>query len=73
MGRRIAPCRYLEAVSEDETAHAELRHRVDLTTLADGFVLGWKQAVMIELDRMRREMPYADTLELRLICERRSG
>jgi hypothetical protein len=25
---------------------------------------------MIELDRMRREMPFADTLELRLICER---
>jgi hypothetical protein len=60
-------------VSEDETAHAELRQRIDLTTLADSFVLGWKQAVMIELDRMRREMPYADTLELRLICERRAG
>jgi hypothetical protein len=57
-------------VSEDETAHAELRRRIDLTTDADAFMLGWKNAVMIELDRMRREMPYADTLELRLICER---
>ena len=59
-------------MSGDETAHAELRRRLDLTTLADNFVLGWKEAVMIELDRMRREMPYADTLELRLICERRA-
>ena len=57
--------------AEDETAHAELRRRIDLTLLADSFVLGWKEAVLIELDRMRREMPYADTLELRLICERR--
>ena len=57
----------------DETAHAELSQRIDLTTLADNFVLGWKQAIMIELDRMRREMPYADTLELRLICERRDA
>ena len=60
-------------MSDDETAHAELRQRIDLTTLADNFVLGWKQAVMIELDGMRREMPYADTLELRLICERRDA
>ena len=60
-------------MSEDKTAHAELRRRIDLTTLADSFALGWKQAVMIELDRMRREMPYADTLELRLICERRDA
>jgi hypothetical protein len=59
-------------MTADDTAHAELRHRIDLTTLADSFVLGWKQAVMIELDRMRAEMPYADTLELRLICERRT-
>lgn len=58
-------------MSEDPTAHAELRHRIDLTTMADNAVIGWKQAVVIELDRMRREMPYADTLELRLICERR--
>ena len=57
---------------EDETAHAELRHRIDLEG-ADLTIIGWKQAVMIELDRMRREMPYADTLELRLICERRDG
>jgi hypothetical protein len=58
---------------DDETARAELRHRIDLTTLADSFVLGWKEAVMLELDRMRAEMPYADTLELRLICERRAA
>jgi hypothetical protein len=52
---------------------ASLSRRIALTTLADNFVLGWKEAVMIELDRMRREMPYADTLELRLICERRDA
>ena len=57
---------------EDETAHASLTRRIDLTVMADNFMLGWKQAVLIELDRMRQEMPYADTLELRLICERRS-
>jgi len=56
---------------EDETAHAELCRRIDLTTQADGFALGWKNAALLELDAMRREMPYADTLELRLICERR--
>lgn len=61
------------AVSEEDgTAHASLTRRIDLTLMADNFVLGWKEAVMIELDRMRREMPYADTLELRLICERRA-
>jgi hypothetical protein len=57
-------------MADDETAHAELRRRIDLTEMADSFALGWKQAVMIELDRMRAEMPFADTLELRLICER---
>jgi hypothetical protein len=60
-------------VSEDETALVTLTRRVDLTTLADGFALGWKAAVMIELDRMRAELPYADTLILRLECERRAG
>jgi hypothetical protein len=55
----------------DETAHAELRRRIDLTGMADSFVLGWRQAVLLELDRMRAEMPYADMLELRLTCERR--
>ena len=60
-------------MSEDETADARLSRRIDLTTMADNFMLDWKEAVMIELDAMRREMPYADTLELRLICERRPG
>jgi hypothetical protein len=54
----------------DETAYAVLRSCVDLE-LADQFVLGWKQMVMLELDRMRAEMPYADTLKLQLTCERR--
>lgn len=54
---------------DDETAHASIRRRVDLT-LADDAVIGWKQAVMLELDQMRAELPYADTLELRLACER---
>jgi len=56
---------------DDETARATLTRRVDLTTMADSFVLGWREMVMIELDRMRAEMPYADTLTLRLECERR--
>jgi hypothetical protein len=57
-------------VSDDETAHASLTRRVDLET-ADSFIPGWKEMVMAELDAMRAEMPYADTLELRLTCERR--
>ncbi len=54
----------------DESARATLTRRIDLTGMADSFVLGWQQAVVIELERMRAEMPYADTLELRLTCER---
>jgi hypothetical protein len=60
-------------VTDDPTAHASLSRRIDLTTMADNFVLGWKEAVMIELEQMRREMPYADTLELRLVCEREAA
>jgi hypothetical protein len=55
----------------DETARAELRRRVDLA-LADSFVLGWREMVLLELDQMRAELPYADTLELRLVCGRPS-
>lgn len=58
------------AVDEDETGIVTLSCRADLA-LADSFVLGWKQAVMAELDRMRAEMPYADFLDLRLVCVRR--
>lgn len=58
-------------MTDDETARATLSRRIDLTTMADSFVLGWKEMVMIELEQMRREMPYADALELRLECERR--
>jgi len=58
--------------TEDETAHVSLTRRIDLTAMADNAVIGWKQAVLIELDRMRAEMPYADTLDLRLACERRA-
>lgn len=58
-------------MAEDETARVSLTRIIDLTTLADGFALGWKQAVLLELDKMRAEMPYADTLQLRLVCERR--
>jgi hypothetical protein len=60
-------------VSDDLTAYASLSRRLDLAGLADNFVPGWKEAVVIELDLMRREMPYADTLELRLVCERRDA
>lgn len=59
-------------MSDDATAHASLSRHIDLTTSADSFALGWKQAILLELDRMRAEMPYADTLRLTLICERRS-
>jgi hypothetical protein len=58
-------------MDEDETAHTSLSRRVDLTVMADAFVGGWKAYVMAELDDMRREMPYADTVHLTLICERR--
>ena len=57
-------------MADDETAHASLAKLVDLET-ADAFLPGWKELVMIELDQMRREMPYADTLRLTLACERR--
>lgn len=56
--------------SEDQTARAELHHLVILDQ-ADAFRLGWKEQVMLELDQMRRKMPYADALELRLTCTRR--
>jgi hypothetical protein len=55
---------------DDETAHATLVCHVDLET-ADSFLLGWQQQVIFELERMRGEMPYADSLVLRLVCERR--
>jgi len=55
---------------EDETARVTLRQVVVLE-LADAFVLGWREMVMLELDRMRRMMPYADMLELTLTCERK--
>ena len=58
-------------MGEDETGHASLTRRVDLTVMADSFIGGWKAYVIAELDAMRREMPYADTLDLRLSCERR--
>jgi hypothetical protein len=58
-------------MDDDETARVTLTRRVALADLADSAVVGWKAAVMAELDQMRREMPYADTLELRLVCERR--
>ena len=57
-------------MDEDETAHASLTRVIDLTTLADDFVLGWQAAVIAELDMMRAELPYADTLVLRLECAR---
>ena len=56
---------------EDGTAYASLTRRTDPTAMADSFVGGWKEMVMLELDQMRAEMPYADALVLRLECERR--
>lgn len=57
-------------MSEDGTAAVSLSRMVHLE-LADSYVLGWKAMVCAELDRMRMLMPYADTLVLRLECERR--
>jgi hypothetical protein len=56
---------------EDETAHASLQRVIYLPQLDDTRI-GWREAVMLELDRMRAEMPYADMLTLRLTCERRA-
>lgn len=55
----------------DDTAHVSLRRIISLE-MADAFVCGWREMVMAELEWMRREMPYADTVELTLICERRA-
>jgi hypothetical protein len=57
-------------MDSDSTAHAEIRELVSLEE-ADAFVLGWKERVFYELDQMRKQMPYADTLELRLTSTRR--
>lgn len=59
-------------MSDDETANATLTRRIYLTGEADHFIGGWKELVMLELDRMRAEMPYADSLDLRLTCRRRA-
>lgn len=56
---------------EDPTARVGLTRVMNLELL-DSFVCGWREAVFYELDRMRREMPYADTLEIRLVAERRN-
>ena len=56
---------------EEDTAYAQLINRLSLDMI-DTMVVGWKQVVLRELDKMRREMPYADTIEIRLICERRA-
>lgn len=56
-------------MDHDETGSTSLTRIVDLNE-ADEFVLGWKELVMLELDRMRRELRYADQLVLRLECRR---
>ena len=55
---------------EEETAYAQLINRIPLEMI-DTMVVGWQQVILHEIDKMRREMPYADTIEIRLICERR--
>lgn len=54
----------------DDTARASITRRVDLE-LADAFTGGWRELIVAELDRMRRDMPYADTIQLTMICERK--
>jgi hypothetical protein len=56
---------------EDPSAQVNIRRWIDLET-ADQFVLGWKQLVLMEIDRLRAVMPYADSLEITLTCRRRS-
>lgn len=63
----------MDDMSDDGTGRASLTKVVDLTTMADSFVLGWKQAILLELDTMRAEMPYADIAILRLECRRESS
>ncbi len=55
---------------EEETAYAPLVKRIPLDVI-DMAVVGWKQVILHELDIMRAQMPYADTIEIRLIAERR--
>lgn len=50
---------------DDPKAHVSLSHRIELEQ-ADAFRLGWEKMVVYELRRMRRELPYADSLVLRL-------
>ncbi len=54
----------------DDTGRATLTCNVNLE-LADLYVGGWREMVMIELDRMRGMMPYADQLKLTFSCERK--
>jgi len=54
----------------DETAQVSITRRVALEQ-ADAFILGWRNMIMEEIDQMRRELPYADYLDLRLVSERR--
>ena len=55
---------------EEDTAYAQMINRLPLDML-DSTVAGWKPVIIREIDKMRAEMPYADTIEIRLICERR--
>lgn len=55
----------------DDGTVIEISTRVRLD-LADDFVLGWKEMVMAELERLREQMPRADQLEIRL-TQRRAG
>ena len=55
---------------DDDTAHASVTCNVNLD-MADHFAGGWKELVLIELDRMRGMMPFADQLKLTFYCERR--
>lgn len=57
--------------NEEETAYAQLINRLYFDMI-DSMVVNWKEVVLYELDKMRREMPYADFIEIRLVCERRS-
>jgi hypothetical protein len=59
-------------VENDRTARVEMTSTVSFD-LIDDFICGWKEAVLLEIDRMRSQMPYADRIEIRLTTERRTS
>lgn len=60
-----------ETPDGDVPGIVSLTRRIDLMTPSVNFARGTEQAVLYVLNQMRAQMPYADTLVLRLECTRR--